>query len=581
MNPRLPSEFLELFKDQQQNLNTLNPLLFNNEIARLFLQQKLAQMAAASQGTRSDATSINNNNNNSISTPTLVEAAAAAVAAAGNKRLLSESHHRYQIEGDEEKPRKRSRIGGQSVKTAEVWRFFEQIPNEQAATCNICSKTIKATNSSTTGMIRHLRSCHHPEHEILQKARQQNNIRKVLKSGVIDGEHLNEMVLLQQLEQEKEAAAAAENDRISETVESIAASTSSNASEADVQIKGLHTIERLISTPKQENLEHDETFGNTPILKPAKRGRPPKITLDDSMMNDSGFVQNKLYNELSILFTFKVLNVEIMDNQLFQSFLRQFAPGYPLPSADEFRKKILPSYSQAFFKNNNYLKTPIRSSKISSRVNSEGKAASPAPTNESGFHDEEESHPADQSSVADSLFSFLCASVNGTPTSQHNPETKSESYHGFCETDSVISDKSSESADQFENMFDELLDHIGQGIFPKENLHMLVIRLYNVYANVKSSKTLTDEIFKILDVSTESDLDEVVRSRESNDSGLDMNASEEKMFPRLWNCIIFAVNCFNEINTLIEKDLLAVQRFNDADYELLTALHHNIINPEN
>uniref|UniRef100_A0A914YXP0 BED-type domain-containing protein n=1 Tax=Panagrolaimus superbus TaxID=310955 RepID=A0A914YXP0_9BILA len=580
MNPRLPSEFLELFKDQQQNLNTLNPLLFNNEIARLFIQQKLAQMAAASQGNRSDASS----NNNSISTPALVEAAAAV---AGNKRLLSESH-RYHPEGEEEKPRKRSRIGGQSVKTAEVWRYFEQIPNEQAAKCSICSKTIKATNSSTTGMIRHLRSCHHPEHEILQIARQQNSLRKVLKSGVIDGEHLNEMVLIQQLQQqqnqEKESAAAsADNDRISETVESIAASTSSNASESDVQIKGLHTIERLISTPKQQenNLEHDETFGSTPISKPAKRGRPPKITLEDSMPNESGFVQNKLCNELSILFAFKVLPVEIMDNQLFQSFLRQIAPGYPLASAEEFRTKILPNYSQAFLKNNNSLKTPIHSSKTS-RVHSDGKtAASPAPTNESGFHEEDESHPADQSSVADSLLSFLCASVNGTPTSQHNTETKSESYHGFCETDSVISDKSSESSDQFENMFDELLDHIGHGVFPKENLHMLVVRSYNAYATIKSNATLIHKLFKLLGVPSESNLDEVVRSREANDSGLDMNASGDKMFPRLWNCIVFAVNCFNEINTLIEKDLLTVQRFNDADYELLTALHHNIINPEN
>lgn len=130
--------------------------------------------------------------------------------------------------------------------------------------------------------------------------------------------------------------------------------------------------------------------------------------------------------------------------------------------------------------------------------------------------------------------------MNGTPTSQHNTETKSESYHGFCETDSVISDKSSESPDQFENMFDELLDHIGHGIFPKENLHMLVVRLYNAYATVKSSATLIHQLFKLLDVPSESNLDEVVRSREANDSGLDMNESGDKMFPRLWNCIVFA-----------------------------------------
>lgn len=50
--------------------------------------------------------------------------------------------------GNVEKPKRRSRLGGTSVKTAEVWRFFTQIPPpEQAATCSLCQKIIKATNS--------------------------------------------------------------------------------------------------------------------------------------------------------------------------------------------------------------------------------------------------------------------------------------------------------------------------------------------------------------------------------------------------------------------------------------------------
>lgn len=47
-----------------------------------------------------------------------------------------------------EKPKRRSRHGGTSVKTAEVWRFFTQMsPPEQAAVCSLCQKIIKATNS--------------------------------------------------------------------------------------------------------------------------------------------------------------------------------------------------------------------------------------------------------------------------------------------------------------------------------------------------------------------------------------------------------------------------------------------------
>ena len=70
------------------------------------------------------------------------------------------------------------------MKTAEVWRFFSQLPQpEQAARCNICNKTIKATNSSTTGMIRHLRSCHTDEYQRLQEARNANMLMKTLKNG--------------------------------------------------------------------------------------------------------------------------------------------------------------------------------------------------------------------------------------------------------------------------------------------------------------------------------------------------------------------------------------------------------------
>ncbi|CAJ0584804.1 unnamed protein product, partial [Mesorhabditis spiculigera] len=70
-------------------------------------------------------------------------------------------------------PIRKARVGGSSVKTAKVWKYFDQLPvEEQAAECQLCRKKIKATNSSTTGMIRHLRSCHVAEYQLLQEARQ-------------------------------------------------------------------------------------------------------------------------------------------------------------------------------------------------------------------------------------------------------------------------------------------------------------------------------------------------------------------------------------------------------------------------
>ncbi|KAF7638060.1 BED-type domain-containing protein [Meloidogyne graminicola] len=78
---------------------------------------------------------------------------------------------------------RRPRAGGSTTKTAEVWQYFTERPNgEKAATCNICGKIIKATNSSTTGMIRHLRSCHHTEYQDLQHQR----TLKALKNAADD-----------------------------------------------------------------------------------------------------------------------------------------------------------------------------------------------------------------------------------------------------------------------------------------------------------------------------------------------------------------------------------------------------------
>ncbi|GMT24146.1 hypothetical protein PFISCL1PPCAC_15443, partial [Pristionchus fissidentatus] len=75
---------------------------------------------------------------------------------------------------------RKSRVGGTTMKTAKVWKYFDQLPSEeQAAECQLCRKKIKATNSSTTGMIRHLRSCHVNEYQQLQEARQNSLIVKM------------------------------------------------------------------------------------------------------------------------------------------------------------------------------------------------------------------------------------------------------------------------------------------------------------------------------------------------------------------------------------------------------------------
>ncbi|KIH47332.1 hypothetical protein ANCDUO_22610 [Ancylostoma duodenale] len=45
----------------------------------------------------------------------------------------------------------RKRVGGSTMKTAKVWRFFDELPTpEQAAECRLCRKKIKATNSRSS-----------------------------------------------------------------------------------------------------------------------------------------------------------------------------------------------------------------------------------------------------------------------------------------------------------------------------------------------------------------------------------------------------------------------------------------------
>ncbi|KAE9551406.1 hypothetical protein FO519_005386 [Halicephalobus sp. NKZ332] len=575
-NNRLPIELLELLKDQP---STINPLLFNNEFTRLLLQQKMyAQLA--SQGNRMEtgspvATMVSNE-----STPIL-------------KRTFSKSPEENQNSSPdaelEEKPRKRSRIGGQSVKTAEVWRFFKQIPNEQAATCSICSKTIKATNSSTTGMIRHLRSCHTAEHEVLQNARRQNFLRKGLKSGVLDGEQLNEFALLQQMEQANKDHGQ-DSDTVSDTVESIAASTSSISS--DNEIKSSHTIEKLIGSVTQDlsskNIlekclsRDDDQSENTPIQKPAKRGRPPKITCDEN--SEKVLLQNKINNELITLFSLGVLPVEVMDNLFFRNFLRNVAPDFVFGSAAEFRSKIVPSLAnsgcntQAFLKNNHFLKTPT--SRKGTRISYDGKGPSPAPTNESGFHDEDDHASNDQCSVNDSIFSDilnLCTSTNNTP--EQRSEAKSPSP--ALETASVESDSGDKMEDRFERLFQDLLDHIGQDIFPKDNLHLLLGRLYEAYEGVKKSSLLCKEVGKEFNVFDDIDLDEIVARKIANDSGIEVDASPSPSGPRLLKCISFGVNSIPKINELMKNNVLSFKKeFDTEDQELLAALYHHITNPD-
>ena len=190
----------------------------------------------------------------------------------------------------------------------------------------------------------------------------QQRIYCIKSPGVLDGDQLNEFALLQQMEQANKDHGH-DSDTVSDTVESVAASTSSVSS--DNEIKSSHTIEKLIGSVAQDLspknllekcLSRDEDQSeNTPLPKPAKRGRPPKITCDEN--SEKILLQNKINNELITLFSLGVLPVEVMDNLFFRNFLRNIAPDFVFGNASDYRSKLIPSLAnsgcntQAFLKN--------------------------------------------------------------------------------------------------------------------------------------------------------------------------------------------------------------------------------------
>ncbi|MCP9266044.1 Zinc finger BED domain-containing protein 4 [Dirofilaria immitis] len=193
-------------------------------------------------------------------------------------------------------------MGGSTMKTAKVWKYFIQLPSEeQAAECRICCKRIKATNSSTTGMIRHLRSCHSSEYQVLQAARQNNPIAK----------QENESSNIRQNNPAKKS-----RDITSHSVASIIATT------FDIRRKHLENSVRYIyggNGPEQKKQNSMNVV--MPLTCEWDRKTEPIIGIMLLMDNESP---------------------TIISRTGFRNLLRFLQPRYQLPSTEQFHKVILP-----------------------------------------------------------------------------------------------------------------------------------------------------------------------------------------------------------------------------------------------
>ncbi|KAM3726360.1 Zinc finger BED domain-containing protein [Dirofilaria immitis] len=222
-------------------------------------------------------------------------------------------------------------MGGSTMKTAKVWKYFIQLPSEeQAAECRICCKRIKATNSSTTGMIRHLRSCHSSEYQVLQAARQNNPIAK----------QENESSNIRQNNPAKKS-----RDITSHSVASIIATT------FDIRRKHLENSVRYIyggNGPEQKKAKFDECCDAIDLRMGSKNRTNCKEQIEKTMLLRGNFWPDdhpdaqRISDQIGIMLLMDNESPTIISRTGFRNLLRFLQPRYQLPSTEQFHKVILP-----------------------------------------------------------------------------------------------------------------------------------------------------------------------------------------------------------------------------------------------
>ncbi|CAD6198069.1 unnamed protein product [Caenorhabditis auriculariae] len=262
-------------------------------------------------------------------------------------------------------PPARKRVGGSTVKTAKVWRFFDELPTpEQAAECRICRKKIKATNSSTTGMIRHLRSCHVQEYQLVQEARQSSMIVKMelpeekarakllremndkVTSGMVN--HVNRKE--QQESQKSPSASSSASDTASSTTSSLFAP---NLVLPPLPPSGLPAPKALKPLVMPIHVKCEATEVEEEVEKPTdltvKTSAfsalfPTSITSSDEKADQRRREeeQYKIHMQVALMLLLDQHPPQLVDRPGFRSLIRFILPDYHMPSATVFQSTICP-----------------------------------------------------------------------------------------------------------------------------------------------------------------------------------------------------------------------------------------------
>ncbi|EYC39383.1 hypothetical protein Y032_0658g1251 [Ancylostoma ceylanicum] len=269
----------------------------------------------------------------------------------------------------------RKRVGGSTMKTAKVWRFFDELPTpEQAAECRLCRKKIKATNSSTTGMIRHLRSCHVQEYQQVQEARQSTLILKMEEKAraqllrEMNTQVASTMVahITKKTSPEPQKSPSASSSA-SDTASSVASSLFGPAlpplPPLSIAPAGLPAPKPVKVFTQPMAIKQDATEVEDDIHEPTdlsaktsafaalgQKKRTEEIENDVDRKNANtprhftlrSVDERKINAQIAMMMLIDQIPTKIVDGHGFRSLMSFLLPEYPMPSAELFESTICP-----------------------------------------------------------------------------------------------------------------------------------------------------------------------------------------------------------------------------------------------
>ncbi|EFO89366.1 hypothetical protein CRE_01489 [Caenorhabditis remanei] len=438
--------------------------------------------------------------------------------------LQNQQHpqHGGKIRGTTEYPL-RKRVGGSTVKTAKVWRYFDELPTiEQAAECRICRKKIKATNSSTTGMIRHLRSCHVQEYQLVQEARQNSMIVKMEeKARAKLLREMNEKVINNGIENHpmvvvKKETQTSESQK-SPSASSSASDTASSASSSHFSTNALIGIAAPVaikpvppSTPssilnlsqsqnqcqnqnplfKLQNIKNegteveeeevDQKCSSETLHRPTDLSGKMMLMSPKSMNLSSAFstipsfeekkyekkVENdhKIHMQIALMLLLDQQPSHVIDRPGFRSLFKFLLPDYHLPSGEIFQATIFPQLLD-------HMKLQIGA--IFNNVNSSGSIPDQVMTSSSATSSYED-NSVNESQIA------------GPNIADEEEELMQEEIEEEEEENVEIEDDTSSASSSVDNdtcdAMASFIHYIGNDAFPHDELISLLSVVTNLFA---------------------------------------------------------------------------------------------------